>query len=114
MPRVHSSFREGVVLGVIVATAIWLWLAVVDGLAGQPLRTFQVLGGVGLVKGEDKIWLAAQIVLLWAGIFMTQRFAAREAENEYALNDLVQERQQSRRCRTRRSWPTWRRCCSRT
>src|SRR6266705_3293529 len=48
MPRVHSSFREGVVLGVIVATAIWLWLAVVDGLAGQPLRTFQVLGGVGL------------------------------------------------------------------
>src|SRR2546425_10866059 len=47
MPRVHSSFREGVVLGVIVATAIWLWLAVVDGLARQPLRTFQVLGGVG-------------------------------------------------------------------
>src|SRR5438128_11099479 len=48
MPRVHSSFREGVVLGVIVATAIWVWLAVVDGLAGQPFRTFQVLGGVGL------------------------------------------------------------------
>src|SRR3989449_9469313 len=48
MPRVHSSFREGVVLGVIVATAIWLWLAVVDGLAGSPLRTFPVLGGVGV------------------------------------------------------------------
>jgi hypothetical protein len=48
MPQAHSSFREGVVLGLIVATAIWVWLALVDGLAGQPFRTFQVLGGVAL------------------------------------------------------------------
>jgi hypothetical protein len=46
MPQTHNALREGTVLGLIVATAIWVWLAVVDGLAGQPFRTFQVLGGV--------------------------------------------------------------------
>ncbi len=48
MAQAHSSLREGVALGVIVATAIWAWLAVVDGLAGEPFRTFHVLGGVPL------------------------------------------------------------------
>ena len=38
--------REGVWLGLAVATGIWLWLAIVDGVAGEPLRTFTVLGGV--------------------------------------------------------------------
>lgn len=38
--------REGVALGAVVATAIWIWLAVVDVIAGQPFRTFAVLGGV--------------------------------------------------------------------
>lgn len=46
MAHPHSSLREGIALGVIVATTIWLWLAVVDGLAGQPFQTFHVLGGV--------------------------------------------------------------------
>jgi hypothetical protein len=48
MPQAHNALREGTVLGLIVATAIWAWLAAVDGLAGQPFRTFQVLGGVPL------------------------------------------------------------------
>lgn len=38
--------REGVWLGLLVATGIWLWLAIVDAVAGEPLRTFTVLGGV--------------------------------------------------------------------
>lgn len=42
----HNSLREGVTLGVIVATGIWVWLAVVDALAGRPFHTFTVLGGV--------------------------------------------------------------------
>ncbi|HYL21937.1 MAG TPA: hypothetical protein VEU74_09245 [Gemmatimonadales bacterium] len=46
MAQPHNSLREGIALGVVVATTIWVWLAVVDGLAGQPFRTFQVLGGV--------------------------------------------------------------------
>src|SRR5262249_34017958 len=53
------------------------------------------LGGIGIVKGPDKAWLLGQIVFLWAGVFMTQRFAAREAENERAVNELVNERQES-------------------
>jgi hypothetical protein len=42
----HDSLREGTALGIMVATAIWVWLAVVDAVAGQPFHTFTVLGGV--------------------------------------------------------------------
>jgi hypothetical protein len=41
----HSSVREGTTVGLLVATAIWLWLAIVDAVVGQPFRTFTVLGG---------------------------------------------------------------------
>jgi hypothetical protein len=46
MAHRHSSIREGVQLGLIVATSIWAWLALVDALAGEPFRTFTVLGGL--------------------------------------------------------------------
>src|SRR5437660_840429 len=46
MPRPRHTRREGVLLGLLVATSIWLWLAVVDAIAGQPFRTFAVLGGI--------------------------------------------------------------------
>lgn len=42
----HDSLREGTVLGAVVATSIWAWLAVVDAVAGQPFHTFTVLGGI--------------------------------------------------------------------
>lgn len=45
-PRPHTSLREGILLGAIVGTAIWVWIAGVDALAGEPFRTFGVLGGV--------------------------------------------------------------------
>src|SRR2546425_6322418 len=48
MARTHDSLREGARLGVIVAATIWVWLAVVDAVAGQPFRTFMVLGGIPL------------------------------------------------------------------
>src|SRR3989442_1659332 len=32
----------------VVATSIWVWLAVVDAAVGQPFRTFTVLGGLDL------------------------------------------------------------------
>jgi len=44
--RTHNSLREGARLGLIVATSIWLWIAIVDLVAGEPWRTFTVLGGV--------------------------------------------------------------------
>lgn len=46
MPIRHNTLRGGIVLGLIVATVIWVWLYVVDALVGQPLRTFSLLGGV--------------------------------------------------------------------
>ena len=46
--RKHDSLREGVSLGLVVATSTWTWLAVVDAAAGEPFRTFAVLGGIAL------------------------------------------------------------------
>src|ERR1043166_1935502 len=42
----HNALREGVKLGFGVATSIWIWLALVDAIAGEAVRTFQVLGGI--------------------------------------------------------------------
>ena len=42
----HGALREGVALGLVVATGIWIWLVLVDAAAGEPFRTFTVLGGV--------------------------------------------------------------------
>ncbi|MEP6989515.1 MAG: hypothetical protein ABJA80_01195 [bacterium] len=43
---VHSTRREGVRLGLIVATATWLWVAALDAAAGRPFHTFLALGGI--------------------------------------------------------------------
>ena len=42
----HDSLREGAVLGLVVATVIWLWLVAVDAIVGQPFLTFSILGGI--------------------------------------------------------------------
>lgn len=42
----HDSVREGTTLGIIVASAIWVWLAAVDAVAGQSFHTFSQLGGI--------------------------------------------------------------------
>lgn len=42
----HNSLWEGTRLGLVVATTIWVWLAGVDAIVGQPFRTFTVLGGI--------------------------------------------------------------------
>jgi len=44
----HDSLREGTTLGLVVATSVWIWLAGVDAVAGEPFRTFTVLGGIAL------------------------------------------------------------------
>ena len=42
----RSARREGVTLGLAVATTTWLWVAVVDAIAGDPFLTFAVFGGI--------------------------------------------------------------------
>ena len=44
--RRHSSLREGAILGAVVGTGIWIWIALVDAIVGEPFHTFTVLGGV--------------------------------------------------------------------
>ena len=44
--RQPSAVREGATLGLIVATTTWAWVVVIDAVAGDPFRTFAVLGGV--------------------------------------------------------------------
>ena len=42
----HDGLREGLRLGLVVATVTWLWLALIDALAGAPFHTATALGGV--------------------------------------------------------------------
>ncbi len=46
MARSHAALREGARLGLTAATGIWVWIVIVDALAGQPFRTFTALGGI--------------------------------------------------------------------
>lgn len=45
-PRIHDSRAEGLALGFTLATITWVWVALIDMLAGQPFHTFDALGGV--------------------------------------------------------------------
>ncbi len=42
----HDSLREGAALGLVVATSTWIWIALIDAIAGEPFRTFTLLGGI--------------------------------------------------------------------
>jgi hypothetical protein len=42
----HRTLREGVILGAIVAIVTWVWIALVDIVSGDALRTPSALGGV--------------------------------------------------------------------
>jgi hypothetical protein len=41
----HDTRREGIRLGLVLATTTWLWLVLVDAVMGQPFHTFGALGG---------------------------------------------------------------------
>ena len=42
----HDPLREGAQLGLVVATSVWVWVALVDLIVGEPFHTFAVLGGI--------------------------------------------------------------------
>ena len=46
LPRPYGARRESIALGLIVATTTWIWVALVDAIAGDPFRTFAMFGGV--------------------------------------------------------------------
>lgn len=47
-PAGESALREGAWLGVLVASCIWIWIALIDVLVGAPFQTFELLGGVAV------------------------------------------------------------------
>jgi hypothetical protein len=51
--RQHNFIREGIITGVIGATAIAIWFLIVDGVSGHPFYTPQILGqGLANVLGK--------------------------------------------------------------
>ena len=69
----HDTFREGTALGLLVATATWVWIALVDLLAGRPSHTFDLLGGVGLFTGVHYLLNLLYGVVIVLGIRRAQR-----------------------------------------
>lgn len=69
----HDSLREGAKLGLVVATSIWTWLAVVDALAGEPFRTFTVLGGIPLFTAMHYLLNLAYGVVIMSAIHGAER-----------------------------------------
>ena len=66
-PLIHDTRREGIRLGLIVGTVTWLWVAVVDTVAGQPFRTAEALGGVFVFTSVHYVLnVAYGIALLFA------------------------------------------------
>jgi diguanylate cyclase (GGDEF)-like protein len=59
------------------------------------LVTLIELGTIGFVKGNDALFIAGQIVMLWAGVYLVQRYAQRDREDEQTCADGVRERQQT-------------------
>ena len=63
----HDLYPEGVRLGLTVATATWLWLVIVDLIAGQPFHIFNALGGVvAFTMMHYLLNLVFGIALVWA------------------------------------------------
>ncbi|CAN5135175.1 hypothetical protein BH09GEM1_BH09GEM1_19010 [soil metagenome] len=78
---VHNSRREGVRLGLIVATATWLWVAAFDAASGRPFHTFHALGGVVAITA-----IHYALCLLYGIILVSAvHGAAREPNLVYAL-----------------------------
>ena len=69
----HDTFREGATLGLIVATVTWLWVAVVDLLAGRPSYTFDAFGGVALFMAGHYLLNMLYAVVVVLGIRGSKR-----------------------------------------
>jgi hypothetical protein len=69
----HDAVREGIKLGLVIATGIWIWIAVVDALAGEPFRTFTVLGGIAQFTVLHYVLNLGYGVVIVAGVHTAAR-----------------------------------------
>jgi hypothetical protein len=69
----HNTRREGIRLGVLVATVTWLWVALVDAVAGHPFHTLTVLGGAVVFTGMHYLLNIAYGVVLLSAVHGAER-----------------------------------------
>jgi hypothetical protein len=69
----HDTLREGTTLGIVVATGIWLWLAVVDAVAGQPFETFAALGGITVFTAVHYLLNIVYGIVIMSAVHGTSR-----------------------------------------
>jgi hypothetical protein len=67
-PASHGTFGEGLRLGSVVATSIWLWIATVDVVVGEPFHTFTVLGGIAAFTAGHFVLNIALATVIVAGM----------------------------------------------
>ncbi len=77
----------------VLATGVFISVETAS-IAGVFVTLFD-LGGIGLVPGAHKGYLAGHLLILWAAVIATQRFALREVQDERSCSDVLRERQQS-------------------
>jgi hypothetical protein len=70
---VHDTRREGLRLGLIVGTATWLWVALIDVGAGRPLHTFTALGGIVAFTAVHYLLNVTYAVILLSAIHGAER-----------------------------------------
>ena len=69
----HDTRREGVRLGVIVATTTWLWLVLVDAAMRQPFHTFDVLGGLAVFTAAHYLLNIVYGIVLLSAVHGAER-----------------------------------------
>jgi hypothetical protein len=94
MLRRHSFLREGIITGFFGATVVAVWFLIVDGFAGRPLYTPDVLGS-GLLRvfgppGDEGMFahVVAYTIFHYAAFFVVGIVAVvivHEAEHEAAV-----------------------------
>ena len=70
---VHDTRREGVRLGLILATTTWSWLVVVDAAMGRPFHTFEALGGVAVFTPVHYLLNIVYGIVLLAAVHGSER-----------------------------------------
>ena len=69
----HDTRREGVRLGLILATTTWLWLVVVDAAMGRPFHTFDALGGAAVFTAMHYLLNIVYGIVLLAAVHGAER-----------------------------------------
>jgi hypothetical protein len=75
MAEGHSTVREGVIAGIIGATAIAVWFAIIDIVSGMPFHTPSILGA-GLVSVLGKPPMMPDTVMFHTILYTIFHYAA--------------------------------------